>query len=137
MISYIKALVVAIKVHKGQKDKAGRPYIFHPLNVSFGVRGLENKVVALLHDVLEDGCIDMESLGFLTEEQREALKLLTREKDVPYLEYIEKIKNNRIAKNVKLSDLRHNSDLKRLKTVSEEDRKRIEKYNKARKILSG
>lgn len=122
--------------HKGQKDKAGKPYIFHPLNVSFGVKQTDAKIVALLHDVVEDSDISIESLDFLTNEQREALKLLTHHKSVPYFEYIKMLKENQIAKAVKLSDLRHNSNLKRLKTVSEKDKERLEKYKRAKEILT-
>ncbi len=135
MLSYIKALKVAFVAHNGQKDKAGKPYIFHPIKVSFGVKGFDAKIVALLHDVIEDSSIQAESLVFLTKEQREALDLLTHNKSVPYFEYIRKIKGNRIAKAVKLSDLRHNSNLRRLKVVSENDRKRAEKYSKAIELL--
>lgn len=135
MLSYLKALKVAFIAHRGQKDKAGKPYIFHPIKVSFGVKGLDAKTVALLHDVIEDTNTQIESLMFLTNEQRKALSLLTHNKSVPYFEYIKKIKGNRIAKAVKLSDLRHNSNLRRLKVVSENDKKRVEKYSKAMELL--
>ena len=135
MLSYLKALKVAFIAHRGQKDKAGKPYIFHPIKVSFGVKGLDAKTVALLHDVIEDTNTQIESLMFLTNEQRKALSLLTHNKSVPYFEYVKKIKGNRIAKAVKLSDLRHNSNLRRLKVVSENDKKRVEKYSKAMELL--
>ena len=69
MINYIKALIIMFQAHKGQKDKAGRVYIFHPLAVSFGVKTKDAKIVALLHDVLEDSNYTIEDLDFLTEKQ--------------------------------------------------------------------
>lgn len=134
---YLKALRIAYKAHRGQRDKAGKPYILHPLRVCFGVKGREAKVVALLHDVIEDSEIGMEELGFLNDRQKEALLLLTHKNGEDYFDYIRKIKNNEIARKVKISDLRHNSDLTRLKIVTEKDRKRREKYLEAISILKG
>ncbi|MDO4794230.1 MAG: GTP pyrophosphokinase [Filifactor alocis] len=132
---YLKALRIAYKAHRGQKDKAGRPYILHPLRVSLGVKGREAKMVALLHDVIEDSEIGMEELDFLNDRQKKALLLLTHRKGEDYFNYIERIKADEIARKVKISDLKHNSDLKRLKTVTEKDRKRREKYLQAISIL--
>ncbi|EJP21813.1 HD domain protein [Peptostreptococcaceae bacterium AS15] len=135
MINYIKALIIMFQAHKGQKDKAGRVYIFHPLAVSFGVKTKDAKIVALLHDVLEDSNYTIKDLDFLTEEQKHSLVLLTHKKNESYFNYIEKIKSNDIAKQVKLSDLKHNSNLKRLKNITEEDLERVKKYKKAMEIL--
>lgn len=135
MINYIKALIIMFKAHKGQKDKAGRAYIFHPLKVSFEVKTQDAKIVALLHDVLEDSNYTIEDLDFLTEKQKYSLNLLSHKKYEPYFDYIEKIKHNGIAKEVKLSDLRHNSNLKRLKNITEKDLERVKKYKKAIEIL--
>ncbi len=135
MINYIKALIIMFQAHKGQKDKAGRVYIFHPLAVSFGVKTKDAKIVALLHDVLEDSNYTIEDLNFLTEKQKCSLDLLTHKKDESYFDYIEKIKSDDIAKQVKLSDLKHNSNLKRLKNITEEDLERVKKYKKAMEIL--
>lgn len=136
MLNYLKALKLVATAHRGQKDKAGKPYILHPLNVSFGVKGYDAKIVALLHDVFEDTDTKIEDVAFLSDSQREALRLLTHRKGVPYFEYIEQIKANVIAKSVKMSDLRHNSNLRRIKSVSDKDRARLEKYNKAIDILA-
>jgi len=136
MINYLKALIIMFKAHKGQKDKAGKAYIFHPLKVSFGVKTKDAKIVALLHDVIEDSNYTIEDLNFLTEKQKYSLDLLTHKKDESYFDYIEKIKHNDIAKEVKLSDLKHNSNLKRLKNITEKDLERVEKYKKAIEILS-
>lgn len=135
MINYIKALIIMFKAHKGQKDKAGRAYIFHPLKISFEVKTQDAKIVALLHDVLEDSNYTIDDLDFLTEKQKYSLNLLSHKKDEPYFDYIEKIKSNDIAKEVKLSDIRHNSNLKRLKNTTKKDFERVEKYKKAMEIL--
>lgn len=74
-------------------------------------------------------------INFLDEEQVEALKTLTHDKSVPYFDYIDKIKKNPLARKVKLSDLKDNMNLKRLKEITEKDRERFAKYEKARKIL--
>lgn len=74
-------------------------------------------------------------INFLDEEQLEALKTLTHDKSVPYFNYIDKIKKNPLARKVKLSDLKDNMNLKRLKEITEKDRERFAKYEKARKIL--
>lgn len=136
MNSFLKAFLIMIKAHTGQKDKAGRRYLFHPINVMLGVKGIRTKTVALLHDVLEDSVLyRIDDFGFLDKEQKEALLLLTHNNGIEYMDYIKNLKSNKIAKHVKISDLRHNSNLNRLRVVSEKDLERNEKYNKALKIL--
>ncbi|MFC4805522.1 GTP pyrophosphokinase [Filifactor villosus] len=132
---YLKALRIAYRAHRGQKDKAGKPYIFHPIRVSLGVKNREAKIVALLHDVIEDSEITMEELYFLNDRQKQALLLLTHKEEEDYFDYIQRIKNDEIARQVKVSDLRHNADLTRLHTVTERDRKRRRKYLKALSML--
>lgn len=135
MLKQIKALLVAIKAHQGQKDKGGKPYILHPIRVALNVKGKDEKIVALLHDVIEDTSYTIDDLDFLSEEQRKALLLLTHDDDVPYMEYITELKKNKIASKVKLADLEQNMNLKRLKTISNKDLKRLEKYKRAKEIL--
>ncbi|KXB70846.1 HD domain-containing protein [Peptoniphilus sp. DNF00840] len=135
MIDLLRAFFIAARAHKGQRDKGGKPYIFHPLNVSLNVKGKDEKIVALLHDVIEDTSYTIDDLKFLTEDQREALLLLTHDKDKPYMTYIEAIKKNKIASRVKLADLDQNMKLKRLKTVTEKDLERLEKYKRAKDLL--
>ena len=131
----MKALLVAIKAHQGQKDKGGKTYILHPIRVALNVKGKDEKIVALLHDVIEDTSYTIDDLDFLSEEQRKALLLLTHDDDVPYMEYITELKKNKIASKVKLADLEQNMNLKRLKTISNKDLKRLEKYKRAKEIL--
>jgi (p)ppGpp synthase/HD superfamily hydrolase len=130
------ALKVAVEAHFGQRDKGGRPYIFHPLRVAAGCSG-KAKVAALLHDTVEDTSVTFEQLAELgiDGEILAAVRLLTHDKSVPYLDYVRKVKKNPIAREVKLSNLRDNMDLKRLKSLTDEDIRRLEKYHEAYTIL--
>ena len=136
MLRLFKAFFIMLRAHIGQKDKAGKCYIFHPINVALGVKGIRAKTVALLHDVLEDSDLySFKDFSFLDEEQMDAILLLTHTEKVNYFDYINRIKTNKIALAVKLSDLKHNSNLKRLKTITEKDISRRNKYLKAMEIL--
>ena len=136
MLRLFKAFFMMLRAHINQKDKAGRCYIFHPINVALGVKGIRAKTVALLHDVLEDSDLySFKDFSFLDEEQKEAILLLTHSEKVEYFEYIKRVKSNKLALAVKLSDLKHNSNLKRLKTITEKDTDRKNKYLKAIEIL--
>lgn len=111
-----KAIRVMFDAHKDQVDKAGLPYVFHPFHLAEQMTDEATTVCALLHDVVEDTDLtieDLEALGFLPE-CIEALKLLTHDERVPYMEYVKKIAQNPIARAVKLADLLHNSDRTRI-----------------------
>lgn len=127
------ALSIAKKAHKGQYDKAGVNYIEHPLFVASLVDTQEEKAVALLHDVLEDSPYTAEELVLagLPETVVSAVQTLTNKKGQDYQQYLELVKSSPIARRVKLADLKHNSDLSRLATITEKDRERLEKYKKA------
>ena len=127
------ALSIAKKAHKGQYDKAGVDYIEHPLFVASLVDTQEEKAVALLHDVLEDSPYTAEELilAGLPETVVSAVQILTKKKGQDYQQYLELVKSSPIARRVKLADLKHNSDLSRLATVTEKDLERLEKYKKA------
>ena len=132
-----KAMKIAFEAHKEQIDKSGMPYIYHPIHLAEQMVDEATTCVALLHDVVEDTETTFEALereGF-TAEIIEALKLLTHNDAVPYMEYVVAIKNNPIAKTVKLADLAHNSDLTRLDVVDEKAEKRVEKYKQAMELL--
>ena len=132
-----KALGIAVSAHEGQTDKAGKPYILHPLEVAAKQKTYEGVIVALLHDVVEDSEYTIEDLkkeGF-PENVIEAVQLLTHEKGVPYADYIKAIYRNKIAKSVKIADLTHNSDLSRLPVVTEKDIERNGKYERALSYL--
>ncbi len=133
-----KALKLCFEAHKEHVDKSGMPYVFHPFHLAEQMTDEVTTVVALLHDVVEDTNLnfdDLEKQGF-SDEIINALKLLTHDKSVPYMDYVAEIKKNRIATKVKLADLKHNSDLTRLSVVDEKALKRKEKYEKAIKFLS-
>lgn len=133
-----KAIRFAFRAHAGQMDRSGIPYIMHPIHLAEQMRSEDACVVAMLHDVLEDTDATLEELcaeGF-TETQLTALQLLTHDEAVPYMDYIRNIKENKLAKTVKLADLAHNSDLTRLDTVTEKDLERNRKYAEAIRILT-
>ncbi len=132
-----KAMKISFKAHKNQTDKNGMPYIFHPIHLAEQMTDEKTICVALLHDVVEDTDITFEELeneGF-TEDIIDALKLMTHDDSVPYMDYVKEIKTNRIATTVKIADLKHNSDLTRLDIVDEKAIKRVEKYKKAIELL--
>lgn len=133
-----KAMKIAFNAHKEQVDKNGIPYIYHPVHLAEQMDSEETICVALLHDVVEDTNITFENLeeyGFY-DEIIVALKLMTHDVSIPYMEYVKKIKTNEIAKKVKLADLNHNSDLSRLDFVDEKALQRAEKYKKAIELLT-
>lgn len=134
-----KALDICFEAHKEQKDKSGMPYVFHPFHLAEQMQTEETVIVALLHDVIEDTNLTLEDIakeGF-GKEILDALRLLTHEKGVDYKEYVRAIKENPIAKAVKLADLKHNSDVSRLEKIDEPAIKRLEKYKEATEILNG
>ncbi len=125
------------KAHEGAVDRAGLPYVYHPLTVAATMDDEDSTVVALLHDVLEDTSYTLEDIKGLgvSEKAIEALQLLTHDKDEPYMDYIQRIKSNPLAAKVKLADLKHNSDLSRLTEITPKDKERVKKYKEAQKIL--
>ena len=132
-----KALCLCFEAHKNQLDKSGLPYVFHPFHLAEQMVDEDATVVALLHDVVEDTpytLADLEKLGF-SPQVIEAIRLMTHERGVPYMQYVAKIRENPIARKVKLADLRHNSDLTRLDHVDERALVRAEKYRNAIKLL--
>ena len=115
---------------EGKKDKAGIDYIEHLLFVESQVETETEKIVALLHDTVEDTFItleDLKKMGY-SSEVVEAVSLLTKRNDMSYANYIDHLiaSNNEIALRVKQADLRHNMDLSRLPVVTEEDKRRVE-----------
>lgn len=138
MLLYQQALAIAKDAHKGQVDKAGVDYIQHPLFVASLVEGELAKTVALLHDVVEDSDWTLEDLRKegLPEEVVQAVGILTKKRNENYEEYILRVKQNPLARQVKLADLHHNSDLLRLANVTDRDRKRVAKYQQAISFLS-
>lgn len=132
-----KAIKIMYQCHKDQVDKAGIPYVLHPLHVAEKMMDENRTIVALLHDVVEDANITLDKLskeGFSIE-ILDALNLLTHDPNVDYYDYIQKIGNNEIATDVKIADLEHNSDLTRLNKITDWDLIRTQKYKKCIEYL--
>ncbi|MEM9819217.1 MAG: HD domain-containing protein [Cyanobacteria bacterium P01_D01_bin.6] len=134
-----RALEIAIEAHKGQRQKNGLPYVLHPLTLMLSMTSVEARISAVLHDVVEDTqwtLEDLESEGF-PPAVIEALDCLTHRDREDYDAYIERIRNNRIASEVKLADLKDNMNIRRIPELKEKDLERLKKYHKAWRKLSG
>lgn len=133
------AIAIALDVHSGQKDRYGRPYILHPLHVMLQVESEEEMTAAVLHDVVEDSEMTLDDLraqGF-PEEILAAVDLLTHDKSaMSYDDYVRRLKPNPIARRIKLADLQHNMDIRRLKKIGPKDTARLEKYHRAWRMLT-
>ena len=130
------ALEIAVKAHKGQVDKNGVAYFLHPLAVAGLLNSLELKTIAVLHDTIEDTDVTAE---YLLEEGIpkyivEAVQLLTKPEDEEYESYLRRVKENPLAKQVKLADLANNTDPKRASGLNEA---RQAKYELAKRVLAG
>lgn len=131
------ALKLCFEAHKEQRDKSDMPYVFHPFHLAEQMTDEETTIVALLHDVVEDTDYtieDLRAMGF-SDRVLDAIALMTHDPEVPYMDYVAKIKTNPIAKAVKLADLRHNSDMSRFDCITPYDEIRAEKYRKAIALL--
>lgn len=128
-----KAIHLATNAHHGQFDKGGKPYILHPLRVMSYIRQDDEELqcIALLHDVVEDTSVTYLELGEAGMSLRviEGVMALTKQKGYSYDTYKEQVFKNRDAMIVKMADLRHNTDIRRLKGVTAKDTQRIAKYH--------
>lgn len=135
-----RAIEIATEAHKGQYDKAGNDYIGHPLRVMEMGKTENEKIVGVLHDVVEDTDWTFEALaaeGF-SEEVIAALRCVTKlSENENYDDFIERVKKNPLAVAVKINDLSDNMDIRRLPYLSDKDVKRLKKYLKAYKRLVG
>lgn len=127
-----RAIAIAVDAHAGKKDKAGQPYIIHPLRVMFRVETEDERIVAVLHDVVEDhGDVwPVERLrreGF-SDHILAALDCVTKRHGESYQQFIERSASNPIALHVKLADLEDNLDVRRLHELTEKDRERLNRY---------
>jgi (p)ppGpp synthase/HD superfamily hydrolase len=133
------ALKIAFDAHRDQLDRSGLPYVFHPFHLAEQMEDEVSAAAALLHDVVEDTSITFDDLAAwgISSEVIAILKLLTHDQAVPYMAYVQKIKDSGDphAIKIKLCDLAHNSDLTRLDQVTEADMKRLEKYRAAKHLL--
>lgn len=135
----IKAMKLAYDAHLGQFDHSNVPYIYHPYHLAEQMDDEISCTVALLHDVVEDTDITLEELKKeFPEEVTDAVALLTHDKNVNYFDYVRALKENPVAKKVKLADLNHNSDESRLVgsgLSTEQINYWKAKYTKAKEIL--
>ena len=132
-----EAMKLAYRAHHGQVDKSGIPYIFHPFHLAEQMEDEYTTCVALLHDIVEDTNVTLEELAVIfPKEVVDAVALLTHKDGEPYPDYVARIRENPIAKVVKLADLRHNTDETRLENADEATLARYrEKYKQAYEIL--
>lgn len=134
-----KAIDIALKAHAGQTDRAGMPYVGHIIRVMNAGRTEAEKIVGVLHDIVEDTDYTFERLsadGF-PDYIVEAIRCLTKvSEQEPYSEFIERIKHNELAVAVKINDLSDNMDVRRLNDISDADVSRLRKYLKAYKELT-
>lgn len=129
-----RAIEIAAAAHAGQVDKGGHPYILHPLRVMLAVSE-RARVVAVLHDVIEDGG-HLDRMDALSSEEFDALDALTRRRGEPWDDYLGRVEANPLAVEVKLADLRDNMDVTRLRApLTMKDWARLEKYRAAHERL--
>jgi (p)ppGpp synthase/HD superfamily hydrolase len=132
-----RAILIAVTAHEGQIDKGGEPYILHPLRVMLRMSTEEERIVAVLHDVVEDSEFTFESLakeGF-SANIISALEALTKRPGETRIEAAYRAAQHPLARCVKLADNAENSDLSRIPSPTEKDQERLEQYRLVRKIL--
>jgi len=127
------AIRIATNAHDGQYDRGGMPYILHPLKVMHYTKSSDEEIqtIAVLHDVVEDSDVTWFDLvdACMTTRVIEAVRALTKIPGQSYDEYREAVFSNRDAMIVKLADLRHNTDIRRLKGITIKDRERMARYH--------
>lgn len=133
MTSLEQAIALAVQAHRGQTDKAGQPYILHPLRLMLSLRSEDEQIVAVLHDVVEDTDITLDALrqhGF-PEHVLTAIGLLSKQPGDTYEAFIDRLSANPLAVRVKLADLADNMNLKRLAQVGDKELARLQRYHAA------
>ncbi|MBP9787257.1 MAG: guanosine-3',5'-bis(diphosphate) 3'-pyrophosphohydrolase [Acinetobacter sp.] len=137
MATLEQAIALAAQQHAGQVDKANAPYILHPLRVMLNVPTIEHKIVAVLHDVLEDTETNTEDLRKLGFQQQiiDAILALTKKVGESRLQAAQRTVQNPIARVVKLADIADNMDLSRIQSPTIKDFERLKEYQQVRDIL--
>jgi (p)ppGpp synthase/HD superfamily hydrolase len=134
-----RALEIAARAHAGQTDKAGAPYILHPLRVMMRMRGRDEQVTAVLHDVVEDSewsLDDLRAAGF-SDRVVQAVDALTKREGEGYDAYLGRVQQNFVAVRVKLGDLQDNMNLHRIMDPGKRDYERLARYERAWNRLTG
>ena len=142
MATLERAIEIAVIAHKGARDKAGEPYILHPLRMMMRVGSQTEKIVAILHDVIEDSqpphrweLDDLRREGF-SEEVLTALDGVTRRADESYEEFVRRSAGNPVSRRVKIADLEDNMDVRRIHELTENDVARLKRYMSAWRFLT-
>ena len=129
-----RAITIAAEAHAGQVDKAGAPYVLHPLRMMLRMSSIDERIVAVLHDVCEDcpgWTFDRLRREGFSERIIDALQSVTKRDGETYEDFVRRAAASPIGRRVKLADLIDNSDLSRIAAPSERDFQRIEKYGRA------
>ena len=137
MATLDRAILIATQAHQGQKDRYGVIYILHPIRVMLQFNSEPEMIVAILHDIVEKTEWTLDQLheqGF-NEDIIEAVDLLTRRDSQPYMEYIDRLKVNPIARKVKIADIEDNMNPKRMEGLSDKNFEKLARLHKARAIL--
>lgn len=134
-----RAIQIAVAAHDGQVDKAGAPYVLHPLRVMLSLESDDEKIVGVLHDVAEDcegwSLERLQQEGF-SDAVIDALRSVTKSPDdIDYYAFVHRAAQNRIGKKVKIADIQDNLDVKRLETIRDKDTDRLNKYLIALRLL--
>lgn len=133
-----EAIRICVEAHRGQVDRAGAPYSLHPLRMMFSVQTESEKIVALLHDVVEDTDWTLDALreaGF-PDEVVSAVDALTRREEESYEEFVRRAAADPLARRVKVADLEDNMDVRRTGMASDEDVERFRRYYRAWRSLT-
>lgn len=133
-----EAIRIAVEAHRGQTDKAGAPYILHPLRMMLRMQTDAERMAAVLHDVVEDTpwtLDDLRGRGF-AEEVVSAVDHLTRRESESYEEFVERAGRHPVARRVKIADLEDNMDIRRTGEVTEKDAERLTRYHRAWRRLT-
>jgi len=132
-----QAISIASLAHAGQLDKGGEPYILHPLRVMMKLKDNDLRIIAVLHDVIEDTKVTIQDLilNGLDRDLANVVLILTRRRNESYDDYINRICYDELAMRVKLADLNDNMDMSRIDILTEKDYQRLAKYRVARKTL--
>jgi (p)ppGpp synthase/HD superfamily hydrolase len=133
------AISLAVEAHRGHRDKAGQPYILHPLRVMFRLEGETERIVGVLHDVVEDSHYtldDLRQMGY-SEKIVEAIDHLSRREDESYEEFVKRTALHSLARLVKLADLEDNMDIRRYPALDDKILEHLARYHRAWRKLKG
>ena len=133
------AIVLAVESHRGQRDKANQPYILHPLRVMFRLDTEEERIVGVLHDVVEDSEItldDLRQMGY-SEQIVQAIDHLSRRADETYEQFVKRTARHPLARRVKVADLEDNMDIRRYPSLNDKIIESLKRYHQAWRKLKG